>query len=140
MNEVFVLDACAVIALLEGEKGADVIVDVYDKAYKGVASIVISKINLLEVYYDFYRRSHLGKEYANKVLYQFRQHPTIRIVDISDAVFVEAGRLKANYKISLADSIAAAQTLVSCGTLLTADYEFKTLEEANEPINFLWIR
>ena len=52
----------------------------------------------------------------------------------------EAGRLKATYKISLADSFALAQTKISNGVLLTSDHpEFDVIEN-KEPIKFLWIR
>ena len=66
---------------------------------------------------------------------------SIRIVsDIDEALFCEAGRLKASYKISLADAFALAQTKVVGGTLLTADqHEFDAVE-TSEPIRFLWIR
>jgi predicted nucleic acid-binding protein len=59
---------------------------------------------------------------------------------ISDEIFLEAGRLKASYKISLADSIVLAEALVTNAKLLTADHhEFDVIEE-NEEILFLWIR
>ena len=55
-------------------------------------------------------------------------------------IFTEAGRLKASYKISLADSVALAQTIVSGGALLTADHhEFDAIEK-HENIRFEWIR
>ena len=48
--------------------------------------------------------------------------------------------MKATYKISLADSVALAQTLASGGTLLTADHhEFGDIE-GRENIKFHWIR
>jgi predicted nucleic acid-binding protein len=53
-----------------------------------------------------------------------------------EEIFMEAGRLKASYKISLADSILLAESIISGGTLLTADHhEFDDHGE----IKFLWI-
>ena len=55
-------------------------------------------------------------------------------------LFAEAGRLKASYKISFADSFALAQTIVSGGELLTSDrHEFEVIE-GKEDIRFVWIR
>ena len=53
----------------------------------------------------------------------------IRIIDtIDDALFREAGRLKASYNISFADSIALALTLLMDGAIITADrHEFEPL-------------
>jgi predicted nucleic acid-binding protein len=59
---------------------------------------------------------------------------------LSDKVFTEAGRFKASYKISLADSIALAETSVSGGKLLTADHHEFDIIEKQEKIKFNWIR
>jgi predicted nucleic acid-binding protein len=59
---------------------------------------------------------------------------------LSDAVFAVAGRLKASYRISLADAVALAEASVSGGALLTSDHhEFDAIEQ-KENIRFLWIR
>ena len=53
-NEACVaLDACALIAFLNGEPGADVVED----ALATVASVEIASINLLEVAYDAVRKT-----------------------------------------------------------------------------------
>ncbi|MCL2360513.1 MAG: hypothetical protein FWC73_01720 [Defluviitaleaceae bacterium] len=66
--------------------------------------------------------------------------PTKIVYNIGSNVFQEAGRLKASHKISLADSILLAQTIVLNGTLLTADHHEMEKVEALEDINILWIR
>ena len=63
MSNVFVLDACALISVARNEKGADAVADVYNRANKGEAVLLMNRINLLEVYYDFYW--HKGKKYAD---------------------------------------------------------------------------
>ena len=66
--------------------------------------------------------------------------PTRIVSEIDKDVFEEAGRLKASYRLSLADAIALAQTKVSGGVLLTSDHhEFDTIE-AKESVQILWIR
>ena len=139
MRDVFVLDACALIAFLRDEKGADVVGDIYDKACTGDLILVINKINLLEIYYDFYRSR--GAKYANDQLENIKRSEII-IYEFTDKAFLEAGRLKATYKISLADSIALAQAVISKGTLLTADHhEFDVIEESKQVnVSFRWIR
>lgn len=138
MNKVYVLDACALIASLTKEKGAEKVEAVYDEVAAGKASVVVNIINLLEVYYDDYRLR--GKESADKMVEVIKAFPTTVIAEISNDIFAEAGRLKASYKISLADSFALAQTKVLNGTLLTSDHHEFDIIEAKEPINFLWIR
>ena len=135
---IYVLDACAMLAVLSNEPGADVVEYVYEKAASGEAILTINKLNLLEVYYDLFRS--YGKERADEICNEIRRLPIQIFHEISDEVFMEAGRLKASYKISLADSIALAQALVTGGKLLTADHhEFDPIEN-NEPVVFHWIR
>ena len=129
---------CWTLAVLSNEPGADVVEGIYEKADSGEAVLTINKLNLLEVYYDLFRT--YGKERADEIVNEIRRLPIQIFHEISDDVFAEAGRLKASHKISLADSIALAQTLVISGELLTADHhEFDTIE-GNEPIVFHWIR
>ena len=138
MSALYVLDACAMLAVLSKEPGADNVVEIYKKASSGEVELVMSKLNLLEVYYELFRE--YGKERADKFFEEIKQSPITINNEISDEVFVEAGRLKASYKISLADSIALAEASVSNGVLLTADHhEFNVIEE-KESVAFLWIR
>jgi predicted nucleic acid-binding protein len=62
------------------------------------------------------------------------------IMELTDDVFAEAGRLKAIYKISLADSIALAEASVSEGLLLTSDHHEFDAIESTEKIKLYWIR
>ena len=66
MSKIFVLDACALVALLKDESGADSVAAVYKKAENGEAAVIINRVNLLEVYYGFYHEN--GKEYAEKII------------------------------------------------------------------------
>ena len=134
----YVLDANAMIALLQDEQGSDIVAFAVNSAEDGEAEISMNIVNLLEVYYDAYR--FRGKNQADKMLVEIKKCPIKINALISDEIFNEAGRLKASYKISLADSFALAQALVSDGELLTSDHhEFDEIE-GNELITFCWIR
>ena len=134
----YVLDACAMLAVLSNEPGASIVEDIYEKAAAGKAVLAMNKLNLLEVYYDLFRT--YGKERADKILDEIKRLPIQIYHDISDEVFAIAGRLKASYKISLADSIALAQTIATCGELLTADHHEFGAIDGHENIRFHWIR
>ena len=51
MIKFFVLDACALIALLKNEKGANIVVDIYKSTSSSSVRLYMNRINLLEVYY-----------------------------------------------------------------------------------------
>ena len=137
MSNVFVLDACALIALLKNENGADKVAATYKKAENGEAQIVMNRVNLLEVFYGYYRDD--GEEYAEKIMAGVEKS-IISVSEFDEGLFNEAGRLKASYRISLADSIALAQAMALGGELLTADHHEFDAVEKREPARFMWIR
>ena len=138
MKEVFVCDACALIAFLDDEQGADITEKILRKAEIGKCKIYINKLNLLEIYYGVFRK--FGQVKAEEVLGKITVLPMKIIEKISDKVFKETGRIKAIYKVSLADSIALAEAKTKKAKLLTADHHEFDAIEAHEDINFYWIR
>ena len=134
----YVLDACAMLAVLSNERGADVVEGVYEKAASGEAILTMNKLNLLEVYYGLVRE--YGRERADGFYNDVKRMPIHIYHEISDDVFKEAGQLKASYRISLADSVALAQTLVLGGELLTCDHHEFDVIDGKEKISFAWIR
>jgi uncharacterized protein len=138
MKDAFVIDACALIALLADEEGADKVENVLKDAKKGKCHLYMNKINLLEIFYGIYRED--GKERAEEVLERISNLPIKLINRLQNKVFGEAGRLKATYKISLADSIALAEAIIKKAWLMTSDHhEFDEIED-KEQMNFYWIR
>jgi len=134
----YVLDACAMLAVLSNEPGAEVVEEIYEKADSGEVELAMNKINLLEVYYDLIRS--YGKQRADEVINEIRQLPIQIHNEITDEVFTEAGRLKTTYKMSLADSIAIAQTVAVGGIIITADHHEFDVVDKQESIRFEWIR
>ena len=138
MKENYILDACALIAYFKKEAGFEAMLRFFDQAGDGEISLSMHKLNLLEVYYGFYRDD--GKENAENVLSDSLSLPITFIDDLGPPLFREAGRLKATYDISFADSIALSLASVRGESLITADHhEFDALEH-KETIRFSWIR
>jgi predicted nucleic acid-binding protein len=134
----YIMDACALIAFLSDEKGADVVNKVLLETFEGKAAVYMNSFNLLEVYYDIYRK--MGKKKAEEELSMIEKLPISIRSGLSGNTFLEAGRMKASYRISIADSVALAETSISGGELLTADHhEFDAVEQ-KEKIKFCWIR
>ncbi|MDR0355369.1 MAG: PIN domain-containing protein [Deltaproteobacteria bacterium] len=119
-DELLCFYACALLALLQDESGADKAAAAVIAANNGEAENVMNRINLLEVYCDVYRSR--GEEQAKVKSANLKKHQVEIYAEIADKNFAEAGRLKASYKISLADSIALAQTIAIDAELLTADH------------------
>jgi predicted nucleic acid-binding protein len=134
---IYVLDACALIALLDDEEGKDKIDELFTKARAGEISLYINIINLLEVYYGYIRVD--GIESASKILAPISETP-LKIVDvISQPIYQEAARLKGAFSISLADAVGLATAINFGGIFVTSDGEFKQVEPW-EKAPLLWFR
>jgi predicted nucleic acid-binding protein len=135
---IYVLDACAVIAFLDRESGADIVASLIQKAEAGEIYIYMTSIQVLEVYYDRIRIK--GLEYADEFL-QALYASSIKIVhQISHPDIRMAGQLKTSYRLSLADSIVCAFASSMSAVLITADHKELEPVEKREDIRFLWFR
>ena len=138
MADKFLLDACAVIAYLNDEEGADKVEGFLWKSAQRPGVLFLHEVNLLEIYYGVYRdeSEQLAEETYDKVI----NLPIKIVAGLKKSVFKEAGRLKAIYRVSLADSIALAEAKMRRIPLVTCDHhEFDPIQEKNE-LDFLWIR
>jgi predicted nucleic acid-binding protein len=138
VKDSYALDACAVIAYLSNEPGLDKVEDLFFRAERGEISLYMHNLNLLEVYYGV-RRAY-GAKQAAKTLNDINALPVSFVPEIGGVFFIEAGRLKASYKMSLADAVLVATASVIGATVITSDHhELDTVDKA-ESIRFLWIR
>ena len=85
MNELYVLDSCALLAAITDEPGADIVRRLFDDAVSGNKMLIMHKLNLLEVYYDLLRR--FGNDAVTDFLVQIASTPLIVIPEITDDVF-----------------------------------------------------
>ena len=138
MKENFILDACALIAYFKKEAGSEAMLQFFDRAGDGEISLFMHKLNLLEVYYGFYRDD--GKEKAEAVLNDSLSLPITFIEDLGNSFFKEAGRLKATYDISFADSFALALASIRGEPIISADHHEFDVIELKEAVRFSWIR
>ena len=135
---LFILDACALIAVLVMEKGAENIRNLFQQAADQQVILIMNKFNFLEVYYRIYRA--YGKIEADNLLDIMKQMPIVINEVLTDDVLKEAGRLKVSYKLSIADSIAIAETIINKGSLVTSDHHEIEPVEKNEKISITWFR
>jgi uncharacterized protein len=138
MKEAFVLDACALLAFLNDEIGANIVENLLVRADSKEIRLNMSAINVLEIYYGIFRED--GPDAADAVLGKIEILP-IHIVRIfSEETLREAGRLKASYRISLADAVALSEANIRNAALVTADHHELDLLETKREFEPLWIR
>jgi len=134
----YIFDACSLVALFKREKGADKVRALLDEALAGETIIYMNIINLIEIYYLFYRA--LGKEKSALVLEQIYALPINFINTIDEVIFSEASRLKAQYAIPLGDSVGIATALKMGGAFVTSDHSDLEQIEESEAVSFFWFR
>jgi len=138
MNNVYVLDACSLIALLTNEDGADVVKDLLQRAINSEIKILMHKVNFLEVYYYTYKT--YNEETALKLLDNIKITPIKINTEITNDILIRAGKLKSLYKMSLADSIGLAEAIINNGYFVTADHHELEIVQEKEKLDFIWIR
>jgi len=138
LNDTFILDACALIALLAGEPGAENVKKIIQDAINGEITVKINQINLLEVYYKIC--NVYNQDEANRAMNKLKEFPIEIIIGLKENVFNEAGRIKSKYKIPLGDSIAVAECIIGKGKLVTSDHnDFEKIEK-KEDLKVSWFR
>jgi predicted nucleic acid-binding protein len=117
----FVLDAWAVLALLQGEEpAASRVRALLADAQEGRVELFISIINLGEVIYRIGKTK--GEREAWETLEQIRRLPLV-VVPASEEAVLAAARFKMLLAISYADAFAAATTDQLDAMLVTGDPE-----------------
>lgn len=123
---VAILDACAMIAYLRDEKGAEVVEQLL---LNEAVPCYAHAINVCEVYYNFLRV--VGTEKATDAINDLQDIGLIINENLDNTIWQTAGNFKANHKLSLADCFAIAITKHLDGELVTSDHhEFDPIHEA----------
>jgi predicted nucleic acid-binding protein len=133
------LDACALIAFVNKESGFDKVSRLMDDADRKNIFIIMNQINLFEVYYRITKIYNKNK--ADEVLQLVREeHPITVIHGLTYNVMEEAARMRMTYNMSMGDSVAAAESVVGNGTLVTSDHkDFGKVEQVGK-IKVLWFK
>jgi len=125
ISQMKVLDAYALMAYLEGEPGAETIRNLLLQSLRGEMHLVVTTINLGEVYYNIARTNSL--EIADRLVGKLIDLP-IEIASVDGELALQAARLKAETPIAFADCFAAALAQLRECPVVTGDKEFQRLE------------
>jgi predicted nucleic acid-binding protein len=113
------------MAFFEDEPGADFVRDLILKAEENKVNLLMSVVNLGEVWYSIARTN--SPEVADQYIGEINGM-AIEIVDADWQLTRQAALFKTNGNISYGDCFAAALAKVKRAELVTGDKEFKPLE------------
>ena len=132
-----VLDSFAVLAWLQDEPGAETVEAYLTEGSAGRTEVLVSYINLGEVYYLLARRR--GSATADGFWRDVRSGAIpLRPVPVTQARVRAAARLKSRFAIACADAFAAALALERSAPLVTGDPELGPLQ-GEEGLQLVWL-
>lgn len=133
MSKIHVLDANAVLDLVEAGPGFGKVETLLQSALRFGSVVLVSAVNWGEVFYQLWQRR--GEEKARRTMADLSRLP-LQVISVDVPLALKAGEIKAVHKIPYVNCIAAALTLRQQGILVTSDRDFEKLGR-NFPI--LWI-
>jgi predicted nucleic acid-binding protein len=123
--ESFVLDTSAILALWNEEDGASAVEKILRDRHQQ-RTVFISFMTFMECRSRLWKDQ--GKSAADELFRTLSLLPATR-VDIDDALLMTASELKAQYRISVADSWIIATAISRNATLVHKDPEFDALSD-----------
>ncbi len=132
--KTIVLDSWAIMAFLEDEPAGERVADLIADAAEQGTSILMSVINVGEVWYSTARKRSTRD--ADQTLLWLKEMGN-DFIDADMKLTQLAATYKAKGGISYADCLAAALTKQHKATLITGDQEFKQLEKE---ITITWLK
>lgn len=122
----YVLDTSAIFVYTNPEEDSNLVEDILNSAKKGKCNIFISFISLMEVYYITWQQK--GEDTAKEFVVLIKSLP-VQIVESNERLILSAGRIKANHRLSLADSIIAATAIEKSAVLVHKDPELEVISQ-----------
>ena len=121
-GERFVLDTSALLAFMTGEEGADTVEKILSSKEN---SLFIPWAVLFEVYYVTKRTR--GEKEADRRFVLIKELPASILWQMEEPDVLASARIKAQFRISFADSIIAAMALRQDAILVHKDPEYECL-------------
>jgi ribonuclease VapC len=124
-TDLYLPDTSAVLTLMDGEEGADLVEDILR-----TREILLPALVLFETYYKSIQ--YRGMETAELRYATLKSIRATHVSELSEPVLLKGGEFKARHQISLADAIIAAYAFVHHATLVHKDPEFEALTMVNQ--------
>ena len=121
----FCLDTSAILTLRDDEPGAERVAMVLE----GPDPCFACFITRMEVLYRVWKDEG---ERSGRLAYEQLQSLPIQWVDQTEPLLLEASRIKALHRLSVADAWIAAAALLGRATLLHKDPEFEAITELDQ--------
>jgi len=133
MNRTYVLDANAVLRLVEDAGGAERMELLCQEATHQRTRLLMSVVNWGEVFYFLWQRH--GEEKARRTIGDLSRLP-LDLIPVDLAQVLKAGEIKAVHKMPYVDCLAAALAEAHDAVLVTSGRDF---EKLGRRVEVLWL-
>ena len=124
LADLYVLDTSAIFAFTDQEDGAEEVERLLDEAKAQKCSLEVCSISLMEIYYVALRER--GDDEAVRLVALLKAWPMTWVYP-DEKELLQAGRLKASHRLSVADALVAAVAKLHQATLVHKDPELAAL-------------
>jgi predicted nucleic acid-binding protein len=124
VNKTYVLDASALLVLLDDRPSARRVKHLIEEATRLKTTLLASVVNLGEVFYLSWQR--YGEQSARDTLDDLSLLP-LTILPVDSAQALKAAELRALHHVPYVDCLAAALSSIHQATLVTSDHDFERL-------------
>ena len=132
----YVLDASAILRFSDKESGFDRVRDLFIQAAQGKVELLLSAVNWGEIVGALHKRAGGLSALTNNLAANLAALP-LTIVAADKDLAEGAAIFKYNFKIPFVDAFAGSLALRETATLVTADYDFKSVTPVTIKIEFL---
>lgn len=132
-GRLYVLDTSAVLTLREDEEGADKVESLLRQAEAGNLEIYASFMTYMELYYRVWQVE--GEEAAKMIYAELKALP-VKQVSPTEPILLRAGAIKAQHRLSVADSWIIATAIELQAILVHKDPE---MEQVKAIANLLFL-
>jgi len=132
----YVLDASAILRFSDKEAGFDRVRDLFIEAAQGKAELLLSAVNWGEIVGALYKRAGGLSALTNNLAANLAALP-LTVVPADQDLAASAAIFKYDFKVPFVDAFAGSLALHENATLVTADYDFKSVPSGTIKIEFL---
>lgn len=124
MTDLYVLDTSSIFAFTDQDDGADEVERLLDAAKQHECRLAVCAMSLMELYYITLREK--GEDEATRLVALVKSWPVAWIYP-DEQTLLQAAKLKASYRLSVADALIAAVAKLHDATLVHKDPEFEAI-------------
>src|ERR1700686_2088658 len=132
----YVLDASAILRFSDKEPGFDRVRDLFIEATQGKAELLLSAVTWGEMVGALYKRAGGLSALTNNLAANLAALP-LTVVPADKDLAASAAIFKYDFKVPFVDAFAGSLALHENATLVTADYDFKSVPSGTIKIEFL---